>query len=112
MGLLEQREVELKKKMKAQRSEEDRLKARQAFAPEFRYNLSGLDNPEVFRIGNDVRVFVDSTAATPWTFDDQKGRDTIFRGPTLIIKEIPDSLSTPYSDSLSHSANNNSFSKH
>ena len=60
---------------------------------------------EVLERCGDVPVYVDTTAATPWNFDEQKGRDTVFTGPAFRLSARADSLSRR-ADSLAraHSA--------
>lgn len=105
MAILEAREAGLKKERERRQSLDEQELARQRYAPPSRYNLSGLDNPEIFRLAGDVPVYVDTTAATPWNFDEQKGRDTVFTGPAFRLSARADSLSRR-ADSLAraHSA--------
>lgn len=88
MAILEQRKKELEVERSVQRSEEERQEKLKDYYPKQRYNLSGLSNSEVFTIGEDVKVYVDSSAATPWIFDVQKGRDTVYVGPIMQIEKL------------------------
>ncbi|MBQ2452008.1 MAG: DUF4296 domain-containing protein [Bacteroidales bacterium] len=91
-SILEDRKDMLEKEQKILRSAEQRRQARLAYVPEFIYQLSGLDNPEIFTFAGGVEVYVDTTGTSSWMFDEQKGRDTIYIGPRMQIESL-DSLS-------------------
>jgi len=48
--------------------------------------LSGLYNEDIFNQGDTLMFFVDTTGAQ-WNFDPQKGADTAYYGPEMIIRE-------------------------
>ena len=82
---LEEYEAELQK----QRALENKLEAIHLYAPEHYYFLVGLsDTSKVFAICDSIKVYVDSTGCGVWNFDPQKGRDTIFRGPMIIVDTL------------------------
>jgi len=68
----------------AAKEAEDRLKS---FAPERIYRMTGLSNKGIFSLSDSVSVFVD-TAGGKWDFDPQIGRDTIFRGPEIVVDTL------------------------
>ena len=66
MGILEQREVVLKQRMKEQLGEKDRQNARLVYAPYERFRMGNLDSSGVFRLPGDIRVYVDTTVYSSW----------------------------------------------
>lgn len=86
--ILDARLAGIDKEMKARDEIKGRLEALKKYHPERIYSLSGIYDKETF-VEDSVRYFVD-TVGGKWTFDPEKGLDTVYSGPRMIIN-IPDS---------------------
>lgn len=88
-AILDRRIKEIKEEMKVRDDIKAKKDALRKYYPEKIYFLSGLHDPETF-CEDSVRFYVDTTGRR-WTFDPEKGLDTVYTGPKMIIN-IPDSL--------------------
>ena len=81
------------KALKAEKQRRDALaeaeRGVKRFAPDFIRYMSGLANPSASLLDS-VRYFVDSLESV-WTFDPQKGMDTVYAGPAFTVT-VPDTL--------------------
>ena len=85
--LLESEQKKLEAEKKALAAVNAALERTMSFAPERIFNMTSLFNKQTFSIRDSIHIYVDSTGGE-WMFDPQKGADTIFCGPNIIIDTL------------------------
>jgi len=87
--ILDRRVKELEEKIKMRDEIKARIEAMKVYRPDKIFSFSGLSNPDTF-VEDSVIFYVDTTGGE-WSFDPEKGLDTVYSGPKMIIN-LPDSL--------------------
>ncbi len=96
MLILERREAAVNAEIKRQQSLEDLDKAREAYAPQWRYALSPLDHPEIFHLRDSVCIYVDSIGDKPWIFDNDEYKPLpLIDSTRLELVPVPDGPDQP-----------------
>ncbi|MCQ2143053.1 MAG: DUF4296 domain-containing protein [Bacteroidales bacterium] len=88
-SILDERAKEIAAEKKALDLIAEKIEGLRKYRPEKIYSLSGLYDPETF-VEDSVRFYVD-TVGGAWTFNPEKGLDTVYAGPKMVIN-IPDSV--------------------
>lgn len=101
--ILEERLEELKKEQADMAAASRDRSASAVYSPERIFFLSGLANKDLLTVDS-LSFYIDSTGGGTFMFDVQKGYDTLFVGPELVIP-ADDTLSVAVDDTVSVALN-------